>query len=376
MANVQAKDFQTLVQEQATAIQGGSSRFLVDFSVGSILRAVVEAYSAVAMWLQGMVLQLLATTRAATSNGSDLDSWMADYGLTRLSAAAATGVVSFARFTPTHQAVVPIGAVVQTADGTQKYAVQLDVSNTAYSASQNGYVLAAGVASVSVPVEALAAGSAGNAAVGGISLLGQAMPGVDTVSNAAALVNGEDAETDAALRTRFVAYMASLSKATKAAVGYAISSLQQGLNYTLVENQSYAGAAQPGYFYLVVDDGTGHPSTTLLSTVFNAVDAVRPVASTFGVFPPTVAAANVSLSISTATGADHAGTVVLVSTAITSYINALPLGAGLAWSRLAQVAYDASPAVVNVTAVQLNGGTADLSASSQQVVKAGSVTVA
>ncbi|MFX7996843.1 baseplate J/gp47 family protein, partial [Acinetobacter baumannii] len=90
--------------------------------------------------------------------------------------------------------------------------------------------------------------------------------------------------SDTALRTRFIAYVASLSKATKNAVGYAITSLKQGLVYSLVENQTYAGATQYGYFYVVVDDGTGSPSSTLLATVANAIDAVRPLTSTFGVF--------------------------------------------------------------------------------------------
>jgi hypothetical protein len=46
------------------------------------------------------------------------------------------------------------------------------------------------------------------------------------VANTAAFDNGEAAETDPAFRTRCVAYLASLYKATKAAIGYAVTSLQ------------------------------------------------------------------------------------------------------------------------------------------------------
>ena len=88
MATLETKDFDTLVEEQAAIVQGSSSRALLDFSIGSILRAIVEAYAAVAMWLQGLILSVLSLTRAATSSGSDLDSWMADFGLTRLAAAS------------------------------------------------------------------------------------------------------------------------------------------------------------------------------------------------------------------------------------------------------------------------------------------------
>lgn len=372
---ITTQDFTTLVRNQVTAIQG-AAKVLVDLTVGSILRAVVEANAAVILWLQGLILQLLAITRAATSSGADLDSWVGDFGLTRLAAVAASGQVSFARFTPSQQAVVPVGTTIQTGDGAQQFAVTLDTTNPAYSASLGGYVLAAGVASINVPVAAVTAGAGGNVSAGQINTLTQALPGVDTISNAASFTNGVDAESDAALRIRFIAFVASLSKATKGAVGYAITSLKQGVIYTLVENQQYNGTTDYGYFYVVVDDGTGSPGSTFLSNVSNAIDAVRGVSIRFGVCAPVVVTANAGMTITTAAGYDHNAVVALVVAALRNYINALTLGQTLTYSRLAQVAYDASPGVTNVTAVTLNGGTADVSATSQQVIKAGTLTVA
>jgi uncharacterized phage protein gp47/JayE len=81
------------------------------------------------------------------------------------------------------------------------------------------------------------------------------------------------------------------------------------------------------------------------------------------------------MTITTAAGYDHIATAALVTTALTNYINSLPLGTPLAWSRLAQVAYDASPGVTNVAAVLLNGATADIATTNQQVIKAGTVSV-
>lgn len=368
------QDFTTLVRNQVAAIQG-AARVLVDLTLGSILRACVEANAAIALWLQGLILQLLATTRAATASGADLDSWVADYGVTRLAAVAATGQVTFARFTPTLQAVVPVGATVQTADGTQQFTVTTDTTNPAYSASLGGYVLAANVTSVNVPVTALTAGAGANVSAGQINTITQPIPGVDTVSNAAVFTNGANAETDAALRTRFVAYVQSLSKATKNAVGYAITSIQTGLTYTLVENQQYNGTTDNGYFYVVVDDGTGSPSSILLSTVSNAIDAVRGAGIRFGVFGPVVVNASVAMTCTIAAGYDPVATKALVAAALKAYINSLTLGQALAFTRLSQVAYDASPGVTNVTAVTLNGGSADLAATSQQVIKYSTVTV-
>ena len=64
-------------------------------------------------------------------------------------------------------------------------------------------------------------------------------------------------------------------RATPVAVGYAISSLQQGLRYTIAENVDTSGAARMGNFVVTVDDGSGNPPSSLLGTVAAAVDAVR-----------------------------------------------------------------------------------------------------
>jgi uncharacterized phage protein gp47/JayE len=374
MASIQTQDWVTLVRNQVSTIQG-YAKVLLDLTVGSILRGIVEANAAVTIWLQGLIMQVLAITRAATSSGADLDSWVADFGVTRLAAVAATGTVTFSRFTTTQQGLVPLTAVVQTADGTQQFSVVVDTTNPAYNATLGGYVLAAGVASVNVPVVAVTAGAAGNAVAGAVTTIVGAISGVDTVTNISAFANGADAESDPALRTRFIAYIASLSKATKAAVGYAITSLQQGLVYSLTENQTYGGTAQYGYFFVVVDDGTGSPSSTLLASVSNAIDAVRPLCSSFGVFAPVVVSASVAMTATIAAGYDPMATKALITTALKNYINSLKLGQTLTYSRLAQVAYDASPGVTNITGVTLNGGTADLPATSLQVVKWNSVTV-
>src|SRR5581483_4813990 len=211
MANLTTKTFSTLVSDFVAAVQASSSQ-LVDFAIGSILRAIAEAASSVVVWLESLILLLLQTTRAATSVGSDLDSWVADYGLTRLPAQGATGAVTFSRFTPTLQALIPVGTVVQSADGTQQYAVVADTTNPAFDPVQNGYVVAAMTSSVTVAVQAVNTGAATNAAVNTITVITQAIPYVDTVTNAPAFTNGADAESDPALRARLIGYIPNLSR--------------------------------------------------------------------------------------------------------------------------------------------------------------------
>jgi uncharacterized phage protein gp47/JayE len=118
MANLETLDFSSIVENEVAAVQANSTQ-LLNLNVGSVLRAILEAIAGVILWLQGLVVYCLTLTRFATSTGTDADSWAADFGFTRLAAVAATGQVTFTRFTDSAQAVVPFGAVLQTADGTQ-----------------------------------------------------------------------------------------------------------------------------------------------------------------------------------------------------------------------------------------------------------------
>jgi hypothetical protein len=102
---------------------------------------------------------------------------------------------------------------------------------------------------------------------------------------------------------------------------------------------------------------------------------VRPVGSIFSVQPPTVLTAGVSLTITASTGTAKAPIQALVGTAIGSYINSLPIGACLPLTKLAQIAYSASPTVVNVSAVLTNGSASDLTVPITGVVKAGVIAV-
>lgn len=366
--------FTSLVQGMSAAVQAASTQ-LLDLTVGSVLRAVQEASASVALWMQWLILQVLQMTRAATSSGPDLDSWMADFSLTRLPAVPASGTVTFSRYNASATALVPTGTLVRTVDGSQTFAVTASPSAAGWNANLSGYLLSAGVASLDIPVVAQVAGTCGNVQAGSITVLATALAGVDTVNNAESFNDGIDAESDVAFRLRFQTFLASRCRATLVAVENAISSAQQGLNYVIYENQDAQGNARLGNFIVLIDDGSGYPATTLLQSVQQAVAAVRPVGSTFSVLPPAVTQASVCLTVAIASGANFDLIISEIVNAIAVYTNALPIGAPLPLTRIAQIAYAADPAVTNVTGLSLNGQAADLVVSSSGVIKAGSVVV-
>ncbi|UZJ58545.1 baseplate J/gp47 family protein [Pseudomonas sp. KU26590] len=375
MASLNIKDFTTLVRDQVTAIQGRAAG-LVDFTIGSLLRAICESNASVLQWLQQLIVTLLATTRASTSSGADLDSWMADFGFIRLSASFATGNVTHSRFTPTNSALIPVGSLVGSTDGSQQYSVTIDATNPLYSATLGGYLIPAGTASATVPVIASTAGAAGNALIGTVTVIVGSISGVDTVTNSTVFTNGVDPETDSAFRARFILWVQSLSKGTKAAIGYALASMQQGVTYTLTENQDYSGNTLYGYFYAVVDDGSGAPNSAFLASAAAAIESARAFTTRYGVFAPVLVTANVSMTITTDASVAHGVVVAQVTAAIQAYIASLRLGQILPYTQLAAIAYAVTPAITNVSGVLLNGATADLSATNKQVIRPGTVAVA
>ena len=368
------RNFSTLVEQTAAAVQGSAAQ-LLDFTTGSVLRALLEANASLGLWLQWLILLVLQTTRLATSSGLDVDSFGADFGMARLTAIAAQGSVTFSRYTPTMTTLIPVGTTITTSDSTTQFSVVTDTNNAAWSASQNGYLLGVGVASISVPVTATVPGSAGNVLPGTISLVTSALPGVDTVTNALALTIGLDAETDAAFRLRFQSFINSRTRATLQAVNYATTSIKQGVNCTVQENTDGNGDYTPGKFLVTVDDGSGFPPASLLSSIQTAVNLVRPVGSIFAVNAPTIMLADISLALSIAQGSDSGIAISAVNSAVTSFVNNLPVGGSLAYTRLAQLAYGASSAVNNVTGLTLQGGTADLEAAPAMVIKVGSLAI-
>jgi uncharacterized phage protein gp47/JayE len=372
----QTQGFSALVTSQVAAIQAAAEPTApLDFSIGSILRALTEGSAWLGLWLQGLILQVLTLTRASTSNGSDLDTWMADFSLTRIAAVAATGQVTFGRYTSSQAATIPVGTQVATGDGSQTFSVIADTTQPAWVAASNEYVIPIGTATANVTVQAATAGTAGNVAAGTVSILSTPISGVDYVANPNSLAGGIAPETDAALRARFANYINTRSLATTAAVGYAVTTVAGVVSYSLTENYDYSGAYAPGSLYIVVDDGSGNPSASLISNVSAAVAATVGAGIRFGVLGPVSISASVSLTLSVASGYSRSTLAAAVQAAILAYLNALTVGEGLSYSRLAQIAFDTGPGISNVSNLLLNGATNDLAASPQQIIRAGTVTV-
>lgn len=373
---ISTKNFATLVSDMVAAVQGQATA-LIDFRDGGIIKSIIQSVGGCVLWLQGVVLQVAALTRLSTSTGADVDSFVNDYGYYRLGAVAATDTVTFSRFTPTAQAVIPPGANVGTNDGSQAFTVTEDPSNPAWSGSLGGYVIPGGTASITgIPVQAVTPGAAGNVVASAIGLILSAIPGVDTVTNPTPAAGGADAETDAQVRAGFQLFLAALASGTKAAITFVIGRVQAGLASWIGEGVNLDLSSHPGFLTIVVDDGTGSPPSSLLQAVYTAVDTTRACGIAYGVFGPTTLAANVVMQITAGIGFSPSTVVAAVQSAISIYIAGLTLGQGLSYEKLSQLAFDASNGVASIVpGYTLNGAEADLAAIGSQKIVEGTITV-
>lgn len=384
MAAPSLLNFSTMVGNAAAACQAACSK-LLNLAVGSVTRSILEASGSVALWIQYLIVGIWLSERLSTSTAGDVDSFVGDFGLVRLPSVAAVGTVTLTRYTASISAlIVPYfnsdgsinanGVQVLTADLSQTFGVVTTTSLGTWNPTLGGYLLIAGNYSIDVPVQAIVPGSAGNVQANSVSLITVGVPGIDFVNNATVFSNGEDAESDAALKARFAVFIATRAEATLSAVEAAITSVQQGLSYGIIENTTPSGTSEPGFFTVTVDDGTGNPPTSVLNAVYAAINAVRPIGSIFTVQPPTVLTASVSMTITAASGYLKSTLQGQVAAAIEVYINALGIGAAMSYTRLAALAYGVT-GVSAVSSVLLNGATSDIGGGPTQVVKATGASV-
>lgn len=384
MATLPTRSFDTIVANIVAGMQGRATA-LLDFSVGSVLRAMSESIASLCLWFQSQLIYLLAYSRLSTSVGSDVDSFIAQFfyptggmAVVRLGAVSATGPVVFSVTTPNPtQIVIPVGTTVQTKDLSQQFTVYADTTNPAYNAALGGYVLAPMVTSVTVPVKAVTPGSGGNVAIGAISTVyGASILGIDSVTNTVAFSNGLDEETDQQLINRFRLAIASLSKGTVAAYQFAIASLQVNLQCTVQENTAYDGTPTPGLNTVVVDDGSGAIPSALVTAATTAVNAVRAASIRVGVYAATKTNANVVMTLELGPGyaAQRPTIVAKVANAVSLYISAVGLGNSLSYFGVAQVAMSV-PGVTGLSSFTLNGSNADLAGTPTTTIKPSSVVI-
>lgn len=166
----------------------------MDTSIGSVVRKIFDV---VAEQISPAYAEQYLTTyvySVDTKTGADLDDFCAMFGLYRLAATRATGVITFTTSSPAG-ANLTVPANTQIATGTSPEIIFATVGPA---------VLLKDTTEVSVPVQAVAAGQSGNLPSDALTNLKTPLFGLNnTVTQTDATTGGVDAESDDALRDRF-----------------------------------------------------------------------------------------------------------------------------------------------------------------------------
>ncbi len=335
--------------------------------LGDALYAEFQAVTVQLVFLQALAQQAVNLSRAQTSVGADLDSWMAQFNFARIAAVSATGPITLSRYTPAGQAFqvaaqtsTTQGPIIQTVGGAIQYQIVPDTSQTAWNATDNAYVFPQGATSITVTATALVAGSTSNVTANQLTQLGSTIPNIDYCTNAVAIQNGVNAEADAAFLQRFVYYFNSRSLGVEAAILSAVLGVQQGLTAKVCDF-STAGANIPaGTYEVYVNNGTGSVPSTVITNVSNALASVNGLGITYYVFGPATSNADVSATVYVSDVTQAQAVSAAVTAAVQTFIEDLPIGVNLQYLQLAQVIWNASSYITSVESLTLNGGTTDL----------------
>lgn len=375
----------TLTFEEANHLQQqqmqASAGVVIDFSIGSIMAAFTESNGSLFIFLQALASKLLTLTRLSTSTGQDVDAFIEQFGFTRYEGNPSSGNVTFSRNVTTIVASIPIGAIVSvSSENNLNFIVTLDTTNPNYNPETNTYDIPIDTASITAPVTCQSNGMVGNVLPNQINTIDSQLVGVDFVTNDDAFTNGVDQWSDEQTRLEFALYINGLSRATRGAIDFAVSTTPAPpaiYRYNIVENETYEGADDFGYFFVVVDDGTGVTNETLISNVSAQVEKYRGLCIRYSVIGPTRVDVDVSMTITLVNNPSEEQDLITqkIQSAIINYINTLSFNSLLPYTRFAEIIYDSDENILNVTDILVNGGTSDITTDNLQLLFAGDITV-
>ena len=373
---LQLSSFDDLVNVMTSMLASNSP--ITKFSSGSVALALIQASAACGVSIEQYIAYIYATERLTTCVGLDVDTYINDYGMKRLPAASASLTITATRvLTTTELLVYPTttttAALVQTAQNAVQFQVVGDVNQPAWDPVRLAYVFPINTTSIGLTVAALVPGSGGNVASNTVTKVVSGLFGVNTVTNPSQVVNGADQESDVAVKIRFPLYLQSLKTSNTASIQNAILAASPKATFKIIEYLTFAGAAFPSGFTIVVDDGTGAASNVFLNSVTTNVNVTRAAGSQFAVTRPTNVAVNVAVTVSPSSGTSLAVVQTSVVASITSYINGLGVGNTASFGAVAN-AVQMTTGVFSYSNLALNGASLDATILTTQLARVGTIT--
>lgn len=300
---------------------------LTDFSDGSNLDALAGASAILADETNRYNIVLFKQHFLDTAEGDALDALALDrFGLTRQGVTKAIGRIFWVEGSATGY-TIPAGTVIEgtLADGTTYQAVTTEDSE-----SDSG---------LSIPVEAVVGGRAGNVAAETLTAPSSAFvtDATATVTQKSRMAGGAPVESDVQFRDRLRRYYSTLAKATVAAL-IAAAEAVSGVFFAVVK-EAFGSDSSLVTVYVADIDGDGNAS--LVTAADTAVQAVRAA----GIRVVTEAAVRedmtITLVVTVPVGTDLTEAEAQIRAAALDYANNVPISTSVYASKFASAVHNA-----------------------------------
>ena len=265
-----------------------------------------------------------------TATGEQLDLHGAQRGVTRREATKATGVVSFSRYLPlSFDLVIPKGTVCATSgEPVVEYATTEEA------------ILKSGDLTIDVPVEAVMAGAAGNAAAGYVTTLVDAPTGINYAANETAITGGQDPEEDQEYRERVLDAYGHSPNGTNADYYRDLALQQEGV--TMVKVLPRDGGQGKVTLYLWGEDAS--PSTETIQAVQDLLNQQREIGVTVTVKAAKKAPMGVMVKLKLPEEVDFQWATEQTQAAIKAFFETRGIGEGFLLTDLTRVVLNTVPA--------------------------------
>lgn len=206
----------------------------------------------------------------------------------------------------------------------------------------------AGSTEVTVAARAVEAGAIGNCPGGAIVVPRGALPGLQSVSNPTPATGGSDGEPLEEQKRRFARYIASVHRATPAALAATALATRgpsgERATEVLVLDAVNKPTLLPGYVEVWVDDGAGTAGVALVAAIQAALQEVRAAGTFVRVYAAPALRVDVTFSL-----AGTAAALEAAQEAARAYFRRLRIGQKVSRENLIAALTVAHPEVVEVT---------------------------
>lgn len=247
-----------------------------DYTPGSNIRTMFESVAIFIEYLQFLVEQAYRAFYIDTATGSDLDERVQDFGMVRKGTSFATGIIRLMRDTPATSTFI-------VSQGSQ-FGTQPDVfGNTITYELDTNITFVSGAVQATGTIVCIIPGIEGNVSSGTITNIVSSVPGIDSVTNPFAIVDGSTAETDEQLRSRVPIFLNGLKRANEDAIKSAVFEVQGITLVKTAENNPL-----PGYITVYVSTESGLLSESQVDEVTAKAEEYAAFGIKVSVVVPTV----------------------------------------------------------------------------------------